>query len=45
VQRRVPWTLVRRIGVGSREALQVAQRTLIGRDQSPPVEMRPEWYF
>jgi hypothetical protein len=45
VQRRVPWSLVRRVGSGSREALQLAQRALVGKVHRPPVEIVPEWYF
>lgn len=45
LERRFPWNLVSRIGVSSPAMYHRTERALRKAVHSPPVEVRPEWYY
>ena len=45
VERSLPWTLVRRVGVRSPHAGELAHEAMRMSEHQPAIEVKPEWYY
>ncbi len=45
VEHHVPWQLIERIGVKSRDIAQRASTLMAGHPHRPPIEIRRDWYY